>query len=61
MELTAGVETLAKVKRQRNIFKEDSLSPLLFIIVIMSLNKILENAKEVKDLQSWKRLISFRD
>ena len=39
MELTEG-QTLAELKIQRGIFHGDSLSPLLFVIAIMSLNYI---------------------
>ena len=41
VELTAGGNSLAKIKIQRGIFQGDALSPLLFIIVRISLNYIL--------------------
>ena len=41
VELTAGGRSLAETKIQRGIFQGDALSPLLFIIAMMSLNHIL--------------------
>ena len=41
IELTAGERKLAEAKIQRGIFQGDALSPLLFIIAMMSLNHIL--------------------
>ena len=41
VELTAGGKSLAETKIQRWIFQGDSLSPLLFIIDMTSLNHIL--------------------
>ena len=41
VELTAGGQSLAKVKIERGIFKRDALSPLLFVIAMMPLNFIL--------------------
>ena len=41
VELTAGGRSLAEAKIQRGIFQGDALSPLLFIIAMMSLNHIL--------------------
>ena len=41
VELIAGGKSLAEVKIQRGIFQGDTLSPLLFVIAIMSLNHIL--------------------
>ena len=40
-ELTAGRKSLAEAKIQRGIFQEDALSPLLFIIAMITLNHIL--------------------
>ena len=40
VELTAGGRSLAEAKIQRNIFQEDALSPLLFIIAMMQLKHI---------------------
>ena len=41
VELTAGGKSLAEVKIQRSIFLRDALSPLLFVIAMMTLNHIL--------------------
>ena len=41
MELTAGGRSLAETKIQRGIFQRDALSPLLFVIAMMTLNHIL--------------------
>ena len=41
VELKAGGQSLAEVKIQRGIFQGDELSPLLFVIAMMSLNHIL--------------------
>ena len=41
VELTAGEKSLAETKIQRDIFQGDALSPLLFIIAMVSLNHIL--------------------
>ena len=42
VELTVGGKSLTEVKYQRGIFQEDAASPLLFVIVVMPLNYILE-------------------
>ena len=42
VELTVGGKSLTEVKIQRGIFQEDAVSPLLFVIVVMPLNYILE-------------------
>ena len=41
MELTDGGKILAEAKVQRGIFQGDALSPLLFIIAMMSLHHTL--------------------
>ena len=41
VELTAGGRRLAEAKIQRGIFQGDDVSPLLFIIAMLSLNHIL--------------------
>ena len=41
VDLTAGEKSLAETKVQRDIFQGDALSPLLFIIAMMQLNRIL--------------------
>ena len=40
VELAAGGQTLVEGKIQRSIFQRDSLSPLIFVIVVMPLNYI---------------------
>ena len=39
--LEGGIESLVETKIQRDIFQRDALSPLLFIIAMMSLNRRL--------------------
>ena len=41
VELTVGGRSLAEIKIHRRIFQGDGLSPLLFIIAMMTLNHIL--------------------
>ena len=41
VELTVGGKSLAEIKIQRGIFQGDALSPLQFIIAMISLNHIL--------------------
>ena len=41
-ELTSGGETLGTVKIERGIFQGDSLSPLLFVMIMIPLSMILE-------------------
>ena len=41
LELKAGGKSLAKVKIQRDVFRGDTLSPLLFVIAMMPFNHIL--------------------
>ena len=42
VELVAGGRSLAETKVQRSIFQRDALSPIQFIIAMMSLNHILK-------------------
>ena len=46
MELTAAGISLAEAKIQRGIFQEDALSPLLFIITIILLNRIIRKCTD---------------
>ena len=41
VELTAGGESLAEIKIQRGVFQGYSLSPLVFVMAMRSLNHIL--------------------
>ena len=41
VELTAGEKSLTETKIQRGIYQGDALSPLLFVIAMMTLNNIL--------------------
>ena len=50
MELTAGGRSLAETKIQRGIFQGDSKSPLLFMITLIPLNHIPENAQQGTNL-----------
>ena len=45
VELTIGSDVLGEVKINRGIFQGDSLSPLLFIIALLSLTSILRKSK----------------
>ena len=49
VELTAGEQSLAKVKIQRSIFQGDVQSPFVFVIAMMSLNHFLR-----KDIAGYK-------
>ena len=44
VELTYGDDVLGEVKIERGIFQGDSLSPLLFVIVLIQLTHILRKA-----------------
>ena len=46
IELAAGEQTQEEVKTQRSFFREDSLSPLLFVIALMPLNYIWRKCKD---------------
>ena len=47
VQSTSGGKTFAEVKIQRHIFKGDALSPLLFIIAMLSFNYILRKCTGV--------------
>ena len=47
VELTAAGKTVAEVKIKRSIFHGDDLSPLLFVIRMMSLSYILRKGTVV--------------
>ena len=46
MELTAGGESLPEAKIQRGIFQGDTLSRILFVIMMMPLNHILRKCTD---------------
>ena len=57
VELTAGGRSIAETKIQRGIFQGYALSPLLFIIVMMTLNHILRTcAAEYKLIRSQEKI-----
>ena len=43
--VTCGKEVLGEVKIEREIFQGDSLSPLLFVVILIPLTHILRKAK----------------
>ena len=50
-ELTAGNQRLGNVKIRRGIFQGDSLSPLLFVLVMIPLTLMLRQTKESYELK----------
>ena len=58
VELTAGGRKLAEAKIQRGIFQGDALSPLLFIIAMISLNRILRKCTAGYKLSRSQKKIS---
>ena len=58
VELTAGGRSLAETKIERAIFRWDTLSPLLFIIVMMPLKHILRKCTAVYLVYRRKRSIT---
>ena len=50
VELTSGGQTRAEVKIERNIFQENSLIALLFVVAMMTLNYVLKNLHETTHL-----------
>ena len=50
LELTAGGKSLTAVKILREIFQEDALSPLLFVIAMMPLDHILRKGTGIYKL-----------
>ena len=65
VELATGRKGLAEVKFQRSIFQGNALSPLLFVIEMMSLNHILRKYtggyKLTKSLEKLNHLIYMDD
>ena len=50
-ELTAGNQRLGNVKIKREIFQGDSPSPLLFVLVIISLTLVLRQTKASNEVK----------
>ena len=58
VELRAARRSLAKAKTQRGIFQGYELSPLLFIIAMMSLNHLLRQCTAGYKLSRWQEKIN---
>ena len=58
MELKAEEKSLREVKIQRGIFHEDPLSPLLFVIVMMTLNHIFRKCTAGYKFSKFKEKIN---
>ena len=56
--LTAGSEVLGEVNIQRGIFQGDSLSPLLFVMSLISLTLMLRKVRAGYDLDNWNGLVN---
>ena len=56
VEVTTRGKSLAEVKIKRGIFQVDTLSPLIFVIVIMPLNYMLRNAEDTKFINRKKKI-----
>ena len=59
VELTAGVQSLGDVKIQRGIFHGEVLSPLLFVMIMMSLNRILRKCSAEYKLGKSREKINY--
>ena len=55
-KLIAGNTKLGKVKINRGIFQGDSLSPLLFVLILIPLSIILSDAKAGYELGKAKKV-----
>ena len=59
-ELTAGVKILCTVDTSRGIFQGTSLSPLLFVVVLIALSMVLRETKAGYDQGNRKGVINHR-
>ena len=57
-ELTAGNQRLGNVKIRRGIFQGDSLSPLLFVLVMTLLTLVLRQTKAFYEVKKGGKKIS---
>ena len=54
-EMTTGGKSLAMVKIPRGIFQGDALSPLLFVIAMVPLNRIVRKCRGYANLENCKK------
>ena len=57
-ELTAGNQRLGNVKIRRGIFQGDSLSPILFVLVMTPLTLVLRQTKAFYEVKKGGKKIS---
>ena len=58
VELSAGGHTHGSINVRRGIFQGDCLSPLLYVLALISLSMVLKRVKAGYDLASRKGLLN---